>query len=226
MKKYVLPILLFALSAKAQDGARPSLPSSVPKSDSVIIFEPTIPLISYGSDLSSDRPHSWGFGGSISDFGFGLGLYYRYGFSRELAATARFDIGGAKGSKEYGFEGEIKVHRIFVMPLTVSFEQRLFSETLSENFRPYIGAGGGAAFIMTNDGQREYFSALIHPSFHTAPVITAGIGSYFGSDPSSTFSVHIRYNYIPFPHGIESTKDRFLTDFSAIVLGISYGFNW
>ena len=194
--------------------------------DSLIIFEPAQPLIDLTLRDLNSRPNSWGFAGSITDYGFGLGLYYRHAMNPVGAFIARLDVGGAKGSKEFGFSNEVKINRIFVVPFTFGGEYRLFSSTLTEGFRPFITAGGGPVFVMTNDGQKEYFSALFDPKFDITYAGYMGFGSYFGSDPTTSFSASIRYSIIPYPKGIQSTLNSRLTDFSAVSLSVSYGFNW
>lgn len=200
--------------------------ATVQPDDSLIIFEPAQPLLDNSIRTLDSRPNSWGFAGSITDFGFGLGVYYRHAMNSVGAFVARFDVGGAKGSKEFGFSNEVKINRIFVMPLTFGGEYRLFATTLSDGFRPFITAGGGPVFVMTNDGQKEYFSALVHPSFDITYGGYVGFGSYFGTDPTTNFSASIRYSVIPYPKGIQSTLNSHLTDFNAVYLTVSYGFNW
>lgn len=194
--------------------------------DSLIIFEPVQPLIDHSLYDLDSRKNSWGFSGSVTDYGFGVGLFYRRSISNVVGLVTRFDFGSAKGDREYGFSDEIKINRIFVMPLTIGGEYRLFSSTLTEGFRPYVTGGAGPVFVMTNNGQKEYFSALLEPGFDVTYGGYFGIGSYFGSDPTTSFSASIRYFIIPYSKGIQSTQNSFLTDFSGVSLTISYGFSW
>lgn len=194
--------------------------------DSLIIFEPAQPLIDHSLRDLNSRPNTWGFSGSITDYGFGVGTFYRHAMSPVASFIARLDMGGAKGDKEFGFSNEVKINRIFVMPLTLGGEYRLFSSTLTEGFRPYVTAGAGPVFVMSNNGQQEYFSALLAPKFDITYGGYFGFGSYFGTDPTTSFSASIRYFIMPYPKGIQSTQNSTLTNFSGVSLTLSYGFSW
>jgi outer membrane protein W len=171
--------------------------------------------------------NSAGFTAMINDFGFGLGLYYRRSLSEDLSALITFDFGAAKDAKEFGLTDEIKINRIYVMPLMASLQYRLFNGVLGDGLRPYVTAGAGPAFIATTDGSRDFFAALGHPKFSTTFGGFFGIGANFGSDPKTTFGASLKYYIIPYPApGIESTQGHFLTNFSAAALAITYGFNF
>ena len=199
--------------------------TSSPK-DSAIVFHSPRPLIEE-NDAVTSLNNSVGFSGLINDYGFGIGFFYRRNFGDDLSAHITFDLGGAKGPKEFGLDDQIKINRVYVMPLFASLQYRLFAGMLSEGLRPYITAGGGPAFIATNDASRDFFSALLHPTFVTTFGGFFGFGANFGSDPKTTFGASLKYYIIPYgTPGIESTKDHFLTDFSGAALTISYGFNF
>jgi hypothetical protein len=194
--------------------------------DSTIIFESPRPLVDITSRDLMSRPNSWGFIFSITDYGFGVGLYYKHSFDPILAAGVNLDIGGAKTSKEFGFTSEVKIHRIYVVPLMANIQYRLLANSLTEGFRPYITGGAGPVFVMSNDGQQDYFSALIKPSFDVTFGSFIGFGANFGSDPKTMFGANIRYFIIPYAKGIESIRDHFLTNFSGVALSVNYGFTW
>jgi hypothetical protein len=139
----------------------------------------------------------------------------------------QLDLGSAKGPKEFGFYTEVKVNRIYVAPLMAQLQYRILSDVLGAGFRPYLTAGAGPAFVITTDGQKEFFSALGSPTVHTTFGGVVGIGSYFGSDPKSLFGASLKYYIIPYKTpGIESTAGTFLSDFSSLSLSVSYGFNF
>jgi outer membrane protein W len=194
--------------------------------DSTIIFESPRPLVDVSAHDLMSRPNSWGFTFSITDYGFGGGLYYKYSFDPMLAAGVNLDIGGAKTSKEFGFTDEIKIHRIYVMPLMANIQVRVLANSLTEGFRPYITAGAGPVFVMFNDGQQEFFSALFKPTFDMTFGSFLGIGANFGTDAKTLFGANIRYFIIPYAKGVESTRDHFLTNFSGVSLSVNYGFTW
>lgn len=216
----LLPAMVFAQTPTGT-------PTTSSPRDSAIVFSSPRPLLE-NSDIQNSRYlNSWGFAGFFNDYGWGLGFYYRHIFNSDISAIAQLDLGTAKGSREFGAYNEIKINRIFVFPLLVSAQYRLLQSTLGESFRPYITAGAGPVFVMTNDGQKDYFSALPHSTFHTTWGANIGIGSYFGSDPKTTFGASFKFFIIPYPApGIESTLGNFLTNFSGIALSVTYGFNF
>jgi len=195
-------------------------------SDSAIIFNSPRPLIEDNSSTLALN-NSAGFSGLINDYGFGLGFFYRRNFSNDWSGLISVDLGTAKGSKEFGLEDEIKINRIYVMPIFASLQYRLLSNTLGEGLRPYITIGAGPAIIATNDASQDFFTALLHPKFNNTWGGFFGFGANFGSDPRTTFGVSLKYYIIPYRSpGIESTQGNFLTDFSGAALSITYGFNF
>ncbi len=221
----ILTVILLCRSVFAQTPT--GTPTTSSPQDSVIIFSSPRPLLDQSDIQNNQFLNSWGLAGFFNDYGWGLGFYFRHIVTADLSAIAQLDLGTAKGSREFGAYNEIKINRIFVFPLLVSAQYRLLQSTLGESFRPYITAGAGPVFVMTNDGQKDYFSALPHSTFHTTWGANVGIGSYFGSDPKTTFGASFKFFIIPYPApGIESTLGNFLTNFSGIALSVSYGFNF
>ena len=143
-------------------------PMGTPKTsnpqDSAIIFQSPRPLLEDNTALNALN-NSFGFSGLVNDYGFGLGLYYRRNLATDLSGLITFDFGAAKGPKEYGLSDEIKINRIYVMPLFASLQYRILSSTLGEGLRPYLTGGAGPAFIATTDGSIDFFAAALHPKF-------------------------------------------------------------
>jgi hypothetical protein len=194
--------------------------------DTAMIFQSPRPLIE-NTVSRNDFDNAAGFSGILNDYGFGLGLYYGRHISNDLSAHITFDFGTGKGSKEFGLVDEIKINRIYVMPLMASLQYRVLSNSLGEGLRPYITAGAGPAFIATTDATQDFFAALLHPKFVSTFGGFFGIGANFGSDPKTNFGASLKYYIIPYRSpGIESTQGNFLTDFSGAALTISYGFNF
>ncbi|MDP4221095.1 MAG: hypothetical protein Q8916_00920 [Bacteroidota bacterium] len=222
----LISALIFSALPSYAQTASGTIKTSNPK-DSAMIFESPRPLLQDNTAGSNTLNNSFGFSGLINDYGFGLGVYYRRNISTDLSGVINFDFGSAKGSKEFGLDDELKVNRIYVMPLMASLQYRLFNDVLGEGLRPYVTIGGGPAFVATTDASQEFFTALVHPTFTMTFGGFFGIGAYFGSDPKTTFGASLKYNFIPYRSpGIESTQGHFLTDFNNAALTISYGFNF
>src|SRR5688500_140225 len=104
---FILILTALAPQMMAQVAATPD---PEVRDDSVIIFASPRPLIETEEPLSARR-NSWGFSASISDYGFGGGMYYKHLLSRNFSAGITLDVGGAKGPKEFASESELKVNR-------------------------------------------------------------------------------------------------------------------
>jgi len=153
-------------------------------------------------------------------------MYYKHLLSRNFSAGVTLDIGGAKGPKEFASESELKVNRIYVLPLIVNLQYRLLADVLSEGLRPYITAGAGPSFVMATNAQEDFFSSFGNAAMTTTFGGYFGFGANFGVDPKSNFGASLRYYIIPYSQGIESTRGKFLTDFNGVSLTVTYGFNW
>jgi len=197
------------------------------KQDSVIIFESPRPLLEKPEEVASSYLNTWGISAFFSDYGFGGGAYYAHSFSQDIRAVLSLDFGTAKGPNEFGLSTEIKINRIFVLPVIASIQYRLFREMISENFKPFITGGVGPVFVLTTPGQDEFFSSFGHSSVKMVPGGFVGVGANFGIDRKSTFGANLRYYIIPYPApGIESTQGVFLRDLSGLFLTVNYGFNF
>ncbi len=217
-------MLLFGSTGRAQSPSGNA--GGAKAADTAMIFVSPRPLIDESTLQNSTLLNSWGFDGFFNDFGFGLGVYYRHVFNEALSVHTGFDFGTAKGPNELGLYGEVKINRIFVMPLMANLEYRVLQSALGIGFRPYVSAGAGPVFVMTTDGQKDFFPALGDPITHVTYGMNFGVGAYFGSDPKTTFGASFKYYIIPYSRGVESTSGVFLNDFSGASLNVSYGFNF
>ena len=226
MKKLILAILA-TLCVNSLAWAQPvEVEKGMPK-DSAIIFESPRPLLETSEQLDARLDKGWGFGAFFSDYGFGGQLYLSSRLGRDLTGLVSLDVGSAKGDREFGFQDELKVNRIMVMPLMASAQYRILSESLGENFRPYITAGAGPVFVMTTPGQEEFFASFGSAKITTVAGGFAGAGANFGLDRTTNFGASIRYFFVPLPEpGIESVQGQRLTDLNGLFIGVNYGFNF
>ena len=207
---------------RGTDRVQPSEPS-----DTAMIFTSPRPLLEKDEVTINLLQNTWGLSAFFSDYGFGGGLFLGHKFGGELTGLVSFDFGTAKGPKEFGLTTEIKINRIFVLPLIVSAQYRLLENVLNENLRPYVTAGAGPVFILTTPGDREFFSSFGDAKIKAIGGGFLGFGANFGIDKRSTFGANLRYYIIPYPApGLESTQGVFLTDFNGLFLTINYGFNF
>ena len=210
-------IIGFSTNAEAQ--------MTAPTADTTMVFEPAQPLIQTEQQQIQMYPNSWGFDASFSDYGFGGGLYMNHRFNTDLTGGLSVDVGTAKGSREFG-EDDTKINRIFVIPVMLNGQYRLFSQSLTENLRPYVTAGAGPVVVMTTPYAKEYFSAFGSASAKVVPGGFVGAGANFGVDKKTSFGASIRYFIIPYPGAIQSTATQSLTDLSGLFLTVNYGFKF
>jgi hypothetical protein len=226
MKKLILAILA-AMCISSSAMAQPvEVEKGMPK-DSAIIFESPRPLLETNEQLDARLDKGWGFGAFFTDYGFGGQLYASSRVTRDLTGLISLDLGSAKSDKEFGFQDEIKVNRILVMPLMAAAQYRILSESLGENFRPYLTAGAGPVFVLTTPGDQEFFASFGHAKVKTVPGGFGGVGANFGLDKTTTFGASVRYFYVPLPEpGIESLQGYPLTNLNGLFIGVNYGFNF
>lgn len=221
----VAAIVLLPRFSFAQGSSTPAETGG--RADSAIIFESPRPLIDKGDAADVTYPNTWGISAFFSDYGFGGGGYYARYIGANITGMVSLDLGTAKGPKEFGLETEVKINRIFVVPVIFSAQYRLLKDMLSDNFRPYITAGAGPVFVITTPAYQEFFSAFGSASIKPVPGGFVGVGANFGLDKKSTFGANLRYYIIPYPgQGIESTAGVFLNNFNGLFLTVNYGFNF
>lgn len=177
--------------------------------------------------------NSWGLDLLISNGGFGLGLFYRHEYSRDLSGFIDFSISEAKDDDEKDFVdyyGRIitpgKVNRFLTIPLYVGLQQRLFGDDILDNFRPYVNAAAGPTIIYVFPYNQEYFSAIGNGSPRYTVGGYVGVGAFFGSERSSLLGINLRYYYIPFPGGVESLVNVYKKQFGGFFITLNFGSAW
>ena len=94
----------------------------------------------------------------IGEGGFGLGGFYRHQLSTTLTGFIDLSISESKHEKEierfdiFGYPLPIygKKNRVFVLPLNLGVQYRLFSNSLTDNLRPYLSLGVGPSYVCYN----------------------------------------------------------------------------
>jgi outer membrane protein W len=226
MKKLILALLAFVCVSTSTMAQPVEVEKGMPQ-DSAIIFESPRPILETAEQLDARLNNGWGFGAFFTDYGFGGQLYASSRFGQDLTGLVSLDIGSAKSDKEFGFQDERKINRIMVMPLMASVQYRVLSESLGENFRPYLTAGAGPVFVMTTPGDEEFFASFGSAKLKTVPGGFGGVGANFGLDKTTTFGASVRYFFVPLPEpGIESLQGQHLKDLNGLFIGVNYGFNF
>ncbi len=178
---------------------------------------------------------SWGGDVLISTGGFGLGFFYRNEYSKDFSGFVSFSISESKDDREieyYDYYTQTayvpgKKNRFLVLPLMIGVQQRLFSDDIKDNFRPYVSAAVGPTLIYATPYKDEFFASLGKgKSYYTIGGYIGG-GVFVGSDRSSLFAINARYYFVPFTRGLESLeKGPLKKDFGGFFLTLTLGSAW
>ncbi len=200
--------------------------------DTVFVFTSPRPLVNH-----VERQQKIGGGGIavlFSQSGFGLGFFYRHPITNQLWTTIELGISGARNSSEIEslydpISGRLlvpgKINRLFIFPLTIGVNHRLFEESLSESLRPYISAGVGPTLVVSTPYEYEFFQSWGYARGYWRFGSYVGAGLLFGPQSKSDASFNIRYYYIPFGgDGLESIQGQPIKTFGGVFLMLAIGF--
>ncbi len=225
-------VLAFAPSHAQVTGEDPVSPGEKPKrADTTMVFTSPRPLLAV-ADSKDALQDAWGLDILFSGNGFGLGTFYYREFSETLFGFAHLGISGVQSTDEFEEFDPFtqqwivpnKVNRLFMFPMTVGVQYRLFESDITENFRPFVQAGIGPTLIMATPYSKEFFSSFSDASFYVRPGGFVGAGLYFGDSQKNITGAHIRYYFIPFGgDGLESVQGFPINNFGGIFLSLSVG---
>ena len=243
MKRYLYLVgllLLLAGAARAQQPGDPTGPNTPPEdlpvpADTLFIFQPARPLID-SVVSAANYEDAVGIDVLFSNSGFGLGGFYNRVFSNKLSGFINLGITGSRkrdefeeyeksleNPDEWEFRVPDKVNRVYTLPLTVGLRYRLFEQVLVDNLRPYVNVGVGPSLIVALPYEYEFFSSFAHASTYLTAGGFVGVGAEFGGN-KPMLGVNIRYYYIPFKTGVESTMGDPITEFGGLFLTMNVGF--
>jgi hypothetical protein len=175
--------------------------------------------------------HSYGVDIMFSEGGFGLGTFYRQALTRDLNWFADFSISEAKDANEveyYDYWGNSyvagKLNRVFLLPLFVGLQYRLFADDIGDNLRPYICIAAGPSTVMTTPYDREFFNSFRKAQAQVTAGGYIGFGANFGLDQKSLMGVSIRY-YVThfFNDGVQSLEGVYEKNLGGLYISINIG---
>lgn len=168
----------------------------------------------------------------FSEGGIGMGFFYRRQLNQKLTVFSDFSISEAKDEQEFEYIDPYtyqtitygKKNRIFLLPLNVGLQYRIFENVLSDNLRPYFNLGVGPTMVVTTPYDREFFNAFGKAQSKFAAGGYIGFGGNFGIDNSNLVGLNIRYYIIRFfGDGVESLQGKFKKQLGGIFLTINIG---
>jgi hypothetical protein len=188
-------------------------------------------------ELAPEKPaeifpdNAYGLDIMFCEGGFGLGTFYRKQLSQTVTLFSDFSISESKDENEfeyidyYGNSYTVgKKNRVFLLPVNVGMQYRLFSDVIYDNLRPYINAGIGPTIVLTTPYDKEFFNAFGSAQAHYAFGSYIGFGANFGLDKSSLIGINLRYYMIRFfDEGVESLEGRFKKNLGGVYLTINIG---
>ncbi len=218
-KKIVLLVILAASPAFAQQQFNASSP------DTQYTYMP----MKYLPPDTTLKHHALGLDLMIGNSGFGLGVFYRQTIAGNLSWMATFAISEAKAPNEVAyydpFTGQKfvpgKINQLWVVPVMVGLQYRLFRDELTNSFRPYVFAGVGPNEIFAAPYDQPLSYSFSHGRGYFGGGGYFGIGAYFGSDPNSLIGVSLRYYVLPMAHGIESMQNEPMANFNSFFIAFN-----
>lgn len=184
-----------------------------------------MPIRSIAPDTTV-RPHALGLDLMIGNSGFGGGVFYRQSINGTLSFIATFAISEAKAPNEVAyydpFTGQKfvpgKVNQLWVIPVMVGLQYRLFKNQITDSFRPYVFAGIGPNAIFAAPYDQPLGYSFSHGRGYFGGGGYFGIGAFFGTDPNSLIGVSLRYYILPMTHGIESMQNEPMANFNSFFI--------
>lgn len=189
--------------------------------------------------LAPERPpeefpgNAFGLNIIFSEGGIGFGTFYKHNLSNKLTFLTDLSMSESKDDQEITRIDPFtlqpftlfKKNRIFVLPLILGLQYRLFANELYDNLRPYINFGVGPTMVLTTPNNKEFFKAFgdAHAKYTLGGYI--GFGANFGINKSNLVGLSVRYYYIHlFDEGVEGLVGKFRKDLGGIFLTINIGF--
>ena len=188
-------------------------------------------------ELAPERPpeifpnNAWGVDVMFTEGGFGLGTFLRKSLANDLTGFVDFSISETKDEREITYIDYFgnsytpdKVNRSFQLPLNFGVQYRLFSESLTENLRPYLTAGVGPTLIITTPYDKEFFNAFGYAQTKYAVGGYVGFGANMGMSKSNLIGLNVRYYYMyVFGDGIENLTNDFRKNIGQFALTLTVG---
>ncbi|MCZ7603479.1 MAG: hypothetical protein QY331_03770 [Melioribacteraceae bacterium] len=176
-------------------------------------------------------PNSWGVDLMFGEGGFGIGTFFRKEFNTEMTGFIDLSFSESKDEREFqyiDYWGNTftvgKINRVFLIPVNIGLQYRLFSTELTSNLRPYVNFGVGPTLILSTPYEQEFFSAFGDAETKFAVGGYVGFGANFGSSKSNLIGINLRYYYMHlFDEGVENLRDRFRKDIAHFYLTINIG---
>jgi hypothetical protein len=175
---------------------------------------------------------NWSLNLTFSDNGFGIGATKYFNLSKDISLLAGISLSNAKDDREFEqydlFGNSVtpyKVNRLFMAPVNLGMQVRLFREDVSDNMRPYVSFGVTPAAIVYTPYDKSFLSSFAYARAKYTVGGFAGIGLDYLSGNTTALSFNVRYYYLSlFGEGINSISTQPKKDFGGIYFMFNYNF--
>jgi hypothetical protein len=224
--KFLSPVIIILVLASID-----VMPQSIPQSLTSTRHE----YFNSGTlGMKKDREpyNNWSLNLLFSDNGFGLGAtIYRY-LSPDFSAFTSIFFSGAKDEREFETTDifgntytPYKVNRLFMIPLNIGLQIRLFRDDVTDELRPFVNLGITPTAIVYTPYSESFFSSFGHARAKYTVGGFGGAGMDYLTSKKSSLSLNIRYYYLNiFGRGIESLQSREKNFFGGLFFVFSYNF--
>jgi len=198
----------------------------IKRSTIVILFLLPITLFAQYQEMPPTHGDEFGAGFTVAMSGFGLGGYYRFALPNFFSVGADADFYIMRDEKEYSFYDPYfgypiqlnKFNRLFIIPVNLELKRRFFSESIEDNFRPYLIGLAGFTFGMNFPKTDTYQYYNLSPEeleklpqnneYRFTLNFAIGVGVDFSTNDNYYFSVRPQFRFMYFPESIATKKNH------------------
>lgn len=206
------------------------------------LFSQPLPGLNLSTDYNSNRTYpyqqkkeyhnNWSINVVFSDNGFGAGATIFKQLNPGVTSFAGIFFSGAKDEREFDVVDifgntytPYKVNRMFMIPLNLGLQFRLFREDVTDDLRPMLNFGIAPTAIIYTPYEESFFSSFGRARAKYTVGAFAGIGLDYLTSKKSSLSLNVRYYYTQlFGQGIESLESKEKKYFGGLYLVFSYNF--
>jgi hypothetical protein len=182
--------------------------------------------------LAREPYNNWSINVLFSDNGFGVGAQLFKQFSHDISMFGGIFFSGAKDDREfeiYDMFGnsyvQNKVNRMFMVPINLGVQFRLFRDEVTDDLRPHVNIGLSPTAIIYTPYEESFFSSFGHAQAKYTVGAFASVGVDYLTSKSSSLNMDVRYYYTQlFGQGIESLRSKEKKYFGGLYLVFSYNF--
>lgn len=176
--------------------------------------------------------NNWSINLLFSDNGFALGGQLFKQFSPDVSGFTGIFFSGAKDDREfevYDIFGNsyipYKINRMFMIPVNLGLQFRLFSDDVTDDLRPHVNFGISPTAIIYTPYAEAFFPSFGHARAKYTVGAFASLGLDYLTSKKSSLNMDVRYYYTQlFGQGIESLQNKEKRYFGGLYLVFSYNF--